>query len=405
MQKILQISPQNVFPPTDGGKIGIFNIFKYLNKYTQTDIAFYFDEINKKNYWDNWREIGNLYPINLNTKNTKYRIIKAFLTNQSLYLTKHFNFKVISQLEILIEKNKYDAIICDHTAMAETGLYLANKYNLPIYLRLHNIEYLIWERYAQSLSKYNPLKLFIAQQAKLLKAYEINVLDKFNYLFAINENEKQLIKNLSPKSKVEVINVGVDLDMWNYKSTDFNFKIENTLAIATNYNWVHNVNGIEWFIQEVMPIVKQKYPDVILKLFGKGIPDKLRNLDDNVIAVGFVEDIVSELKKCQIYIAPLFVGAGIRIKILEAMSLGLPTIATKISADGINSNDNTKDNGLFISDDAKEQAHKIIQLLDDRSLLEIESRRAAKFIKENYNWDNSILKMLEIIENQKNKRE
>lgn len=407
MLKILQISPQNVFPPIDGGKISIYNIFKFLNKYTKTDIAFYFDEINDENYWDNWKNIGNLYPIRLNTKNTKFRIIKSFLTNQSLYLTKHFNYNVISQLENLIEKNQYNAIICDHTAMAETGLYLANKYDLPIYLRLHNIEYLIWERYAESLSKFNPLRILISQQAKLLKTYEISVLDKFNYLFAINENEKQIIQNLNPKCKVEVINVGVDLDMWNYNSADMRLKTENTLAIATNYNWVHNVNGIEWFIKEVLPIVKQKYPDVELKLFGKGIPDKLKNLDDAVNALGFVDDIVSELKKCKIYIAPLFVGAGIRIKILEALSIGLPSIATNISADGINyitnsetnHNLNQNQNGLFISDNAKEQAERIIELLDNHSLLEIESQNAANFIRENYNWDKSIQKMFKIIEN------
>lgn len=395
--KILQISPQNVLPPTDGGKVGIYNIFKTLNKLgVQTDIAFYYDQIENIEYWNKWKNIGNLSPIQLNTENTKLRIISSFLTNQSLYLTKHINKEVLSQFENLIETNNYDVLLCDHTAMAPVGLYLKKKYNLPTFLRLHNIEYLIWERYYQELNNLNPLKLFIGQQANLLKKYEEANYNKFDHVFTINENEKEFVKQMSPFSKIETISAGVDNEMWNYKDLDFELKKENIISIATNFNWVHNINGIDWFISEVLPLIKLEIPDIKLKLYGKGLPEKYKNIKSSgIFGVGFVEDIVKELKKSKVYIAPLFVGAGIRIKILEAMGCGLPVVATKVSADGIKANEN---DGLFVSNDASKQAQIIIDLLQNKNKLKLLSQNSATFIYENYSWEKSISKMIEIID-------
>lgn len=395
--KILQISPQNVFPPIDGGKVGIYNIFKFLNSNgAHTDIAFFHNKDEKIDYWDKWRNLGKIHPIVHDTHNSKIKIITAFFQNKSLYLSKHINQKTLQAFEQILVNDDYNAIFCDHTAMAQTGLFLSQKYNLPVFLRLHNIEHFIWEKYGNSLSTLNPLKLFIRQQTQLLKEYELSCLDKFNYLFTINENEKLFIEQVNPKAKVETINIGVDSKTWNYSKEDFVNKSEHTLVIATNYTWKHNVTGLKWFINKVLPIVSEQISEVSLKLYGKGAEKYFKNYHKQVKAIGFVEDITTELKKSQVYIAPLFVGAGIRIKILEAMSIGLPVVATSIAADGIIAH-NT--NGLFVNDDPYTQAETIIHLLKNKEFLRTSSEQAHLFISQNYNWDKSIQKMITLMKN------
>ena len=202
---------------------------------------------------------------------------------------------------------------------------------------------------------------------------------------------------MSPNAKVDIIPAGVDSEMWFYNNSDFKLKTENIISIATNYNWVHNVNGIDWFISEVLPKIQQNIPNVKLNLYGKDLPEKYKNSKSkSVFGIGFVDDIVSELKKSKVYIAPLFVGAGIRIKILEAMGCGLPVIATKVSADGIIGDEN---DGLFVTDDANLQAKIIVDLLQNDEKLKILANNSANFIKNNYSWDKSISKMIKIISN------
>jgi len=391
--KILQLSPQNIFPPTDGGKIGIFNEFKFLNqsldtKIFETHIVIFYNDKNI-NTWKKYENIGKIYPVKHSTVNTKSKIIKSFLSNKSLYLTKHFDNSILSELENLINENQYDAILCDHTAMAEYGIKLKEKLNIPIFLRLYNIEYLIWERYYQNLSLFNPLRIFIKQQAQLLKKYELNVINKFDKVFTINENETIFLRKIGNYQNILTILPGVDTNIWNInKGTQNSKKKKYSIAIATTFDWIHNVDGIDWFIDNVLPKIRKKLPETKLYLYGKNIPQKFKNIENKgVHSLGFVDDIISELTSNEIYIAPLFVGAGIRIKILEAMSLGLPVIATKVSADGINS---ALTNGLFITDDPTEQANIIINLFENETKLKELSNNNVKFINDNYNLKNNV---------------
>lgn len=394
--KILQLSPQNIFPPSDGGKISIFNEFKLLNQSLdsqrfETHIIIFYNE-NNINTWKKYENISKIHPIKHSTENTKSKIIKSFLSNKSLYLSKHFDHIILTQLENLIYENKYDAILCEHTAMAEYGIKLKEKFNLPIFLRLQNIEYIIWERYYQNLSIFNPLRIFIKQQAELLKKYELNVINKFDNVFTINENETKFLNQIDNYQNLVTILAGVDTNIWNINNISQNInKKQYSIAIATTFDWIHNVDGIEWFIENVLPKIKIVFPNTKLYLYGKNIPEKFKNIKDNgVISEGFVDDIVTQLIQNEIYIAPLFVGAGIRIKILEAMSIGLPVIATKVSADGINSE---LTNGLFITDDPSEQANIIIKLFKDETKLRELSNNNIKFINENYNLKDNIDKM------------
>lgn len=393
--KILQLSPQNIFPPTDGGKIGIFNQFKYLNKSLdnkifETHLVIFYNEKNI-NTWKKYENTGKIYPIKHSTFNTKSKIIKSFLTNKSLYITKHFTNHILLELEKLVSEHQYDAILCDHTAMSEYGIKLKAKFDIPIFLRLHNIEYLIWERYYQNLSIFNPIRIFIKQQTKLLKKYELDIIKKFDKVFTINENETDYLNKISNYNNIVTIPFGVDTDVWNLPKEQKILKKKYSIAIATTFDWIHNVDGIDWFIDKVLPQVIQKYPETKLYLFGKNIPQKFKNIEYlGVCAIGFVDDVKNELIQNQIYIAPLFVGAGIRIKILEAMSIGLPVVATTISADGINSK---LTNGLFITNDPTEQAKIIINLFENETKLNELSINNINFINENYNLQNNIDKM------------
>lgn len=383
--KILQLSQQFPFPETDGGKIGIASIYRELSK-MGADITFlcYNTNESKKEDIDEAEKYGKVVFINHPINNSKIRIFKSIFDYKPLYIRKHFNSSIKKKIEKIIGGIDFDIVHADHTAMAEMAIFIKKLTGKPISLRLHNIEWKIWDRYANELK--NPYyKFYIKRQARLLKSFEENILNEFDILLPITQVDNLYLQKLNLKNRIVVAGAGVDVDKW--KATD---EVRNfdEIIIATTYNWVHNVDGLIWFIEKVLPIIKQHKPNAFLTLLGKDMPNSLKKYSKNdVNPIGFVDTVQPYLNKAGVYINPLFVGAGVRIKILEAMAMGLPVVATSIAAEGIDANDL---NGLFIADNEYDFAQTILQLMNDIELWKNSSINARILIESKYKWENSI---------------
>ncbi len=381
--KILQLSQQFPFPETDGGRIGIASIYRELSKlgaeitflcYKNSDIVNN-DILEAKKY-------GNLVFINHSIQNSKFRILKSIFDSKALYIRKHFNDNIKLQVKKIISNIDFDIIHTDHSAMAEMALYIKELTGKPISLRLHNIEWKIWQRYADALSFY-PAKKYIERQAYLLRNFEESIFNKFEVLLPITNVDYEYLMQFETHNKIEIASAGVDLNKW---SPETKVRNKNEIIIATTYNWVHNVDGLIWFIEEVLPLVRDENPNAFLTLLGKDLPQKLKKYPDKgVNAVGFVDQIQPYLNNAGVYINPLFVGAGIRIKILEAMAMELPVVATSVAAEGIEANEN---NGLFRADNKVDFAKIILKLMQDNILWQSSSNNARELVRHKYQWSN-----------------
>ncbi len=385
--EILQLSPQFPFPMTDGGKIGIANIFKEYAAlgHCVTFCAYTSQDIDKK-YLAEAEKYGKIEIINHSTSNTPLRILGSLFNSQSLYVSKHYSQNLFPIFDRIVSSNRFDVIHCDHSAMMPIALYLKAKYSIPVALRLHNIEWTIWDRYASVLNNMHPKKWFINSQRNKLNKDETAFYSDADVCFAITEDDKQRALSMVKGANVCVATAGVNLEEWNIIPGIE--KQSNTLILATNYDWVHNVDGVIWFIEKVLPIVKERYPDTKLQLIGKNPPEKLYTYKkDGVEVLGFVPSVKEYLSKANVYIAPLFVGGGIRIKILEAMAIQLPVVATPVSAEGIKAK---ATDGLFVSENIEETAELICKLFSDKqSSLDL-GIAARDFIEKNHTWKKSV---------------
>ncbi len=384
--RILQLSPQFPFPYTDGGKISIANTYKYLSELNCEVTFFSFSEepISNKFLIES-EKYGKVIIYPYSTKNTPKRIFKSVFDNYPIYLRKHINSEICNFIDSVIENNQFDIIHADHSAMAPLALYIKNKYNIPVGLRLHNVEYKIWQRYAENLPFYSPKKYYVSRQAKLLKNAEKKIYHECDACFSITNIDRKAALELSPKANVVNVNAGVNIDEWAPIETEKN---KNELIFASNFHWIHNVNAIDWFIENVMPELKSTFPNLSLVILGKHIPERYNSYKSiGVNPVGFVPEIQSYLNKANVYIAPLFVGSGVRIKILEAMSMGLPVVASPISAEGIEADD--KD-GLFIAKNKDDYVKMISNLLMNNDLRISSGIKARDFILKNHLWKSNI---------------
>ncbi|MFA7627745.1 MAG: glycosyltransferase [Candidatus Kapaibacterium sp.] len=381
--KILQLAPQFPFPENDGGKIGIASTFKQLSKENDVTFFCFTDGEPKESLIEFASSFGRIIYFKHNIKNTISRKIQSLYKKEPLYLFKYNSDAAYKLIRKFCEDENFDFIHADHTAMAPLALKLKKEFGIKAGLRLHNVEYMIWQRYADVLPEYNPLKYFIQMQANKLKIREGKLLSEFDVCFPITESDSVLAQELSPSSVLVTAGPGINLENWNRMDMPKN---PNTLIHATTYDWIHNVDAVRWFIDNVMPDLVSDNPEINLQLLGKNPPGEFRN-NKNVEVLGFVPSVAPYLSSAGVYVAPLFVGGGIRLKILEAMAMEMPVVASPVSAEGIKA---FESDGLFIAENAEEFRDKILQLTSNPKNASELGVAAKRFVHENYSFEKTI---------------
>jgi glycosyltransferase involved in cell wall biosynthesis len=270
--------------------------------------------------------------------------------------------------------------------MAPLAIEIKKRYSIPAGLRLHNIEWTIWQRYADVLPRFHPKKIYVQSQTRKLKHNETSILKHVDVAFAITPEDKKRALELNPDLNVTVTSAGVNTDEWQPAS---NIKRNpHELIIATTYYWQHNRDALKWFIENVMEQLKKQIPEIKLTLLGKNIPaDFYLYKEYGVNPIGYVDKVQPYLNRAGIYISPLFVGGGIRIKILEAMAMELPVMASPVAAEGIDANN---DNGLFICRSVGDFISNITSLINDDSKREKGGKSARSFIRNHFSWEKNV---------------
>jgi glycosyltransferase involved in cell wall biosynthesis len=388
IMRILQLCPQFPFPPTDGGKIGMLSITKSLvENGAHVHVLCLSKTIPSEKDIQGFKEYtgAEIACIQHNTTNTIFSIfLSLFNATYPLYITKHRSAHFHHAIEDLLKKCTFDGIFCDHSCMIESALWAATKQKgIPVFARLHNIEYKIWERYAERLSKFNPIHWYIASQAKKLRLFEARHYDKVSLCYAITNHDAMIAKNMSPQASISTLTAGVHINELIPDNTIE--KIPHRMIHASTFDWIHNREALYWFLKEVFPAIKSHISNAELVVLGKHIPEDILTMkNQDILAKGFVPSIVPEYSAASFFIAPLFVGSGIRIKILEAMSLGLPVIASSIAAEGILA---TQDQGLIICDNAEDFAKQSVFLLNNPQIALRLGLEARNYIVQNHSWD------------------
>jgi glycosyltransferase involved in cell wall biosynthesis len=388
IMRILQLCPQFPFPPTDGGKIGMLSITKSLvENGAHVHVLCLSKTIPSEKDTQGFKEYtgAEIACIQHNTTNTIFSIfLSLFNATYPLYITKHRSAHFHHAIEDLLKKCTFDGIFCDHSCMIESALWAATKQKgIPVFARLHNIEYKIWERYAERLSKFNPIHWYIASQAKKLRLFEARHYDKVSLCYAITNHDAMIAKNMSPQASISTLTAGVHINELIPDNTIE--KNPHRMIHASTFDWIHNREALYWFLKEVFPAIKSHISNAELVVLGKHIPEDILTMkNQDILAKGFVPSIVPEYSAASFFIAPLFVGSGIRIKILEAMSLGLPVIASSIAAEGILA---TQDQGLIICDNAEDFAKQSVFLLNNPHITIRLGLEARNYIVQNHSWD------------------
>jgi glycosyltransferase involved in cell wall biosynthesis len=168
----------------------------------------------------------------------------------------------------------------------------------------------------------------------------------------------------------------------------------DTLIFTGSLSYFANLEGVRWFLSEVYPIVQAQVPAVQLVITGKNDGVSLPTAE-NVTLTGFVEDVRPLIASARISLAPLQVGGGTRLKILEAMALGTPVVATEKGAEGLQA---VNGEHLLVADSAENFADAVVRLLQDRKLCRKLTDNSCRLVRQQYDWAVIMSDFLELTE-------
>ncbi len=382
---ILLISSYLPYPLFSGGHIRLYNLIKELSRKHKITLV-----CEKRGYQGD-AEVSELKKfckkiITIPRKKqwSLGNIARTGLSSSSFLITGHTSPEMQKEIKRELNESQFDLI------HVETSYVMQNipKTGIPLVLVEHNIEYLVYKRFADNASLvFRPL-LYI--DIFKLKLWEENMWRRAAKLIAVSEIEKEIMGKV--RKDVVVVSNGVDTTKFKTKNEKLKTDTEKRILFIGEFKWIQNRDAIEWIIKEIWPKFKAEYiprmTDSGIKLWivGRNIPLQIRKLTNDKSII-FDEDAPKETEKiyekADLLIAPIRVGGGTSYKILESMACGVPVITTLLG-NAINAKENEE---IVIAKDANEFVLKIKKLLGDKDFYSNISLNARKLVEEKFNWE------------------
>ena len=328
---ILQLCPKPLFDPLDGGKIAMRASAEGIQNTGHEVVQWMIST--PRHPWP--ASIPSDYPFKVfnHFTDTRVKVWSAFLNLFSKESYNLIRFRdaslLIKQVEWLKENN-VDLIQAESIFTLTHIQELRAKTKVPIYLRAHNVEFLIWKRMAEQCR--NPLKrAYLNLLSKRLKSEEIAICNACNGMSVMSEIDATLFREAGVRVPITVVGISTNL----IPSQQIPSLEKKQLFHLGAMDWLPNREGVDWFIRQVWPDIHAALPDWILVLAGKEIHSSYSNLQHHNIHVKPAQDAVVFMQEEGIMIVPLLSGSGIRVKIIEGMALGKVIITTSIGLEGI----------------------------------------------------------------------
>ena len=382
--KVLQLTHKPPVPCIDGGCLAMHQIttcllragveVKVMSLATAKHPVVHSEEFLQ------YCETVRFESIFIDTKVNLSKIAISLSKRSSLQADRFFSKEMEQKLQTLLAQEKFDIVILESVFVGNYIETIKKHSQARIFLRLHNIEHLIWERLSKKAK--NPVKKAAYRYlATSLKRFELSLFEKIDGYLPITEVDHHFFKEKYPHLSSQTIPYGIDLSAYQYED----YKIDKdkiSLFHLGSMNWQPNIEGMTWFLENIWEKVAQKHPKLTLVLAGKGNKAVFGNKNlKNVQIFDFVENAQQFIKAHDIMIAPLLSGSGMRIKIMEGLALGKPIITTTIGAEGIEITD--KEN-ILIADTPEAMLQTIDFCVQNAEKCAEIGRNARKLVEERY---------------------
>ncbi len=413
---LTQIIP---YPPDAGPKVKTWHVLRYLHEQGHRVTLVSFIRSEEEKHVDALKALcAEIYTVPIHR--SRLTDIGFWLRSQlrgSPFLVERDALSAMKELIIQLTTTKrIDVIHADQLTMAQFALLAKPEINktgpsrpavkraangVPaIVFDAHNAVWTIVERMRQNAAWY--LRPVLALEARRIKRYEAEIIQRFDHNLAVTEIDRaallqaiaqvnpQLTSNRSARTtlqahpKISVIPIAVDTkeQLPVSRSAD----TSNILTLGT-LHYPPNADGVRWFAQDVLPLIRRQVATVGLTIVGKNPPPDIQRLaaaqPGHIKVTGYVPDLTPYMESAALIVVPVRAGGGMRVRILEAFARGMPVVTTTVGLEGI---DAQPGRDVFVADAPEEFASAVVKLLREPSLRDQLAANGRALVEKKYDW-------------------
>jgi glycosyltransferase involved in cell wall biosynthesis len=311
--------------------------------------------------------------------------LQGVLTRLPIVIARDEMASMQQTLARLMASESLDIVHADQVSMSRYGLQGRGPRRV---LDLHNAMYLVTERLAAHETQ--PLKRLVYQrEAQALARYEAELCAQYDQVTFVTDEDRQLIEQQITRWGVRVpdrrfTTIPICIDPSEKLPIQPVAQPHRITAMGVMF-WPPNAEGAWWFAQDIWPRIHAQQPELIFTVVGKNPPDYLTQLhgQQGIEVLGYVPDVQRLLAETAVFVVPLRAGGGMRVKILDTWSWGLPIVSTGIGAEGIEIRDGEN---ILIADEPATFSAAVQRAVTDRELNQNLRRNGRRWVEEKYNW-------------------
>lgn len=384
--KLFVISSRVPYPLDKGDKLRLYHQLRYLSDHYEICLCSLDDTGNGDAYLEELKKvIPNTYILQLPKWKIYINLLLGLFGRKPYQVYYFYQRQVQKKVDQLIESFKPDHIYCQLLRAAE---YVKDYHEIP-----KTIDYqdAFSKGVERRIDKSKWLKGIFRSEHKRLLKYENLIFDYFDFHTIISEEDRNFIFH-EKRSQIKIIPNGIDTDF--FKPT----KAEKTYDIlfVGNMSYAPNVDSAQHIVEDIMPIIWRKKPDTKVMIAGSNPAPEVKKLAENRVTIsGWVEDIRDAYQGAKIFLAPMRIGSGLQNKLLEAMSMKIPSITSSLANKSLKA---TSNDNAIICNTPEEYANAVLRLMSDDQLYSTLSENGRMFVKEQFSWKRSVDDLIHLME-------
>jgi len=289
-----------------------------------------------------------------------------------------------ARIRALLDERAFDVVVCDFLA---PSINLPDRFPCPAILFTHNVESEIWRRHAENAPS-PVMRALMRQQWRRMLRFEGRALSRFDLVLVVSDRDGQTLRELYPgnlRRAIHVVHTGVDTEYFRPDPHARPHGGPPHLVFTGSMDWLPNEDAMCYFVREILPRIRQLEPETTLSIVGRAPTPAVRRLaDDSAVHVtGRVDDVRPHVAAGTVYVVPLRIGGGTRLKIFEAMAMGKAVVSTTIGAEGLPV---TAGHDIVIADEPAQFAEAVVRLARNHGARQRIEAAARKLVVERYDW-------------------
>jgi glycosyltransferase involved in cell wall biosynthesis len=380
--KVLLLTQVLPYPPDSGPKIKTWNVLKYLARNHEVTLASFVrgDQSAEIDHLKGYCRAVHTVPIARGALRDGWYMLQSLATNQPFLMVRDDRAAMRRLIDQLAAETQFDIVHADQLNMAQ---YAERVPGAGKVLDAHNALWLLYKRLWETMNS-GPRKWLLGRDWGLLKRYEGDICRRFEGLLTVSEEDKVALEEAAGRAlEATVIPIAIDTD----EVTEVRRQPEadHILHIGTMF-WPPNIDGILWFLREILPAIQAQRPQTVFDVVGAKPPPEITAYNSNgsgVNVTGYVVDPTPYYEMTGVMVVPLRAGGGMRVKILNALAQGLPIVSTTIGCEGI-----AVESGrhLLIADTPEAFAQATLHILQDKALADELGRNGRCLIESTYDY-------------------